>query len=892
VSSLPNHRPEDFATTARGEAASADRWQARYPLAHSLRWYLFAFAVTVATVAVIRFVCTVTGSPLGLEPFLVPITLSAFFGGLGPGLAAIGFSTLTATIGATADPTTTEGAVEWAGMLAGGGLFVFMLDHARRARRSLASREERFAIISAAAMDGILTLDEDLRVTSFNPAAEQMFGVPAAEMIGQGVERLLPEPMVARHAQVVRDFGRSGITSRSLGGGSGVLGRRASGELFPIELSISQAMVDGSKVYTGILRDLTERLRAERSLRATESQLRLFIESAPAAIAMLDRDMRYIFVSRRWLTDYRLSASNVIGRSHYEVFPEVSEAWREVHQRCLAGAIERSDEECFTRYDGTMTWIAWEVRPWFDAEGQVGGLIILSEDVTERRLAVNALRDSEERWRLLVEMLPDAMFVDDGGRIVYANQRALDLWRATDPNQILGQSLADLVPAEVAPEIAARMRLDGDDGDVAPTWETSIRAIDGTVVPVESIARVRVEDGRRVAQVVMRDITRRRAAESRLRFQDSMLRETGRIARVGGWALDVASGEEAWTEEVTRIYGCDPSARMTMAARLALFSGESHEQLSAALRAALASGIAYDLEVELVTPTGESKWLRSIARPEMEHGRVVRVRGAVQDVTAQHEAAEQICGLNEELEARVQVRTAELEAANRELEAFSYTVSHDLRAPLRTMDGFAEMVEEDYAGLLPPDGARRLHVIRERAQRMGTLIDDLLAFSRLGREPLRPTLVDMRALVDETLGELLPACGERRIAIDVGELPPCRGDRALLKQVWVNLLSNALKYTRPRDAAHVTVGCAGDAYGDAAYFVRDDGTGFDMAHAGTLFGVFQRLHRSDEFEGTGVGLAIVQRIVQRHGGRVWCDSRPDAGATFSFTVAADEGRVA
>jgi light-regulated signal transduction histidine kinase (bacteriophytochrome) len=147
----------------------------------------------------------------------------------------------------------------------------------------------------------------------------------------------------------------------------------------------------------------------------------------------------------------------------------------------------------------------------------------------------------------------------------------------------------------------------------------------------------------------------------------------------------------------------------------------------------------------------------------------------------------------------------------------------------------------------------------------------------------------MRALADEALAELLPGCGERRIEVAIGDLPPCRGDRGLMKQVWLNLIGNALKYTRLRELAHVSIGCTPDASGRAVYSVRDDGTGFDMAHAGRLFGVFQRLHRSDEFEGTGVGLAIVQRIVRRHGGEVWCDARPDAGADFFFTIpAADE----
>ncbi|MFN8599847.1 MAG: ATP-binding protein [Candidatus Binatia bacterium] len=324
---------------------------------------------------------------------------------------------------------------------------------------------------------------------------------------------------------------------------------------------------------------------------------------------------------------------------------------------------------------------------------------------------------------------------------------------------------------------------------------------------------------------------------------------------------------------------------MDLAESLALSTGESRDRLAAAIDAAVTRGVAWDFEIELLTPAGNRKWVRSIGNPVRESdGSIRRVQGALQDVTAQHEAADQIHRLNEELEGRVRMRTAELEAANRELESFSYTVSHDLRAPLRTMDGFAEMVVEDYASLLPPDGARRLQVIRERAQHMGALIDDLLALSRLGREPLRATTVDMRALVDETLAEQLASCGDRSIEVDVGDLPVCRGDRGLLKQVWVNLIANALKYTRPRATAHVSIGCQRDPDGRDVYFVRDDGTGFDMAHATKLFGVFQRLHRSDQFEGTGVGLAIVQRIVQRHGGRVWCDARPDAGAAFFFAL--------
>ena len=237
---------------------------------------------------------------------------------------------------------------------------------------------------------------------------------------------------------------------------------------------------------------------------------------------------------------------------------------------------------------------------------------------------------------------------------------------------------------------------------------------------------------------------------------------------------------------------------------------------------------------------------------------------------------------NEELERRVAERTAELQAANEELEAFSYSVSHDLRAPLRAIDGFSQAVVEDYGPQLPEECRRYLQTIRDGAQRMGALVDDLLAFSQLSRQPIKKQSITTANLVCAALEEL-GSHGQKSHEVQVGDLPPCEGDPKLLKQVWINLLSNALKYTRKRDCVIVEVGSMRQG-GETVYFVRDNGTGFDMRYAGKLFGVFQRLHRVEDYEGTGVGLAIVQRIVHRHGGRVWADAAVDRGATFYFTL--------
>jgi two-component system sensor histidine kinase/response regulator len=245
---------------------------------------------------------------------------------------------------------------------------------------------------------------------------------------------------------------------------------------------------------------------------------------------------------------------------------------------------------------------------------------------------------------------------------------------------------------------------------------------------------------------------------------------------------------------------------------------------------------------------------------------------------------QQVEALNADLEQRVVERTGELEAANKELEAFSYSVSHDLRAPLRAVNGFSSILLEEHAPELSAEAQGYLRLVGDNAHYMGELIDGLLMFSRLSRQPLQKQPMDTEKVVRWALAELVAEQTGRQLDIRIGELLPCDGNLTLLRQVFVNLLSNALKFTRRRDVAHIEVGCR-QVDGEVIFFVRDDGTGFDMRYADKLFGVFQRLHRADDYDGTGVGLAIVQRIVHRHGGRIWAEAALDKGATFSFTLA-------
>ena len=247
-----------------------------------------------------------------------------------------------------------------------------------------------------------------------------------------------------------------------------------------------------------------------------------------------------------------------------------------------------------------------------------------------------------------------------------------------------------------------------------------------------------------------------------------------------------------------------------------------------------------------------------------------------------------------ELEERVVERTAQLEAANRDLESFSYSIAHDLRAPLRAIDGFSRILLDEHAAQLSDEGRRQLGIVRANVQQMARLIDDLLSFSRLARQTASRQSVDMQALVAACFEELAHERKERDLTVTVETLPPADGDPAMLKQVWLNLISNAIKYTRRKAGAEVHAGFQGAAgaagaaagAGAGAYYVRDNGVGFDMAYADKLFGVFQRLHRAEEYEGTGVGLAIAAHIVQHHGGRIWAHAAPGKGATFYFTLEA------
>jgi PAS domain S-box-containing protein len=477
----------------------------------------------------------------------------------------------------------------------------------------------------------------------------------------------------------------------------------------------------------------------------------------------------------------------------------------------------------------------------------------------------------------VIETMPSAIVIaDHQGRIVLVNQAAEKLfgYRRED---LLGQPVQRLLPLPSAATETPGASLPASGGLLG-------RRKDGSQVSI-AIEQHRIDaaDEPLMLNVIV-DIGQRTAdAEARSRL--AAIVSTADDAIV---SKDLQGIITTWNAAAERLFGWPAAEAIGQHMRLyipadRLADEERYLEL-------LGSGQPVrSLETERLHRSGRRIPVWITISPICDAaGKVTGVSKIVRDITEKKRVEQELRQAHALLEQRVAERTQELEAANKELEAFSYSVSHDLRSPLRAIDGFSRILLEDYAAALPDEARDFLHDVRGSAQQMGRLVDDLLAFSRLSRQPLRRQRVEMNELVQQSLGELSRANSTDHVELRIGNLPPCSGDPALLKQVWVNLISNAIKYSRKVAQPVVEIASVPGEDSQTSYLVRDNGVGFDMRYAHKLFGVFQRLHRAEEFEGTGVGLAIVQRVVHRHGGRVWADAQPNLGATFFFTLPSDE----
>jgi PAS domain S-box-containing protein len=509
----------------------------------------------------------------------------------------------------------------------------------------------------------------------------------------------------------------------------------------------------------------------------------------------------------------------------------------------------------------------------------------LEREIGQRTKAEAALQASEARYRQIVETAQEGIWLLDAANVItFANAKMADIL-GYSVEAMIGASVFTFVTSEAKAQAQAKLarRRQG----IAEQHDITLRRSDGaTVWALINASPVLDSAGSYAGALAMiSDITERKHAE--LAVRQSEARFAAAFHASAAAMLLTSASDGRFIDVNARYEQLFGYARDELVGQTgdAMHIYTSPEQRAEIVRLFLEQGSLRDLELDLRARSGELRTVLS-SLEGFELDRETYLLGTMIDITERKRAEADVRALNAELEARVAARTAALEAANKELEAFAYSVSHDLRAPLRAIDGFARILREDYTANLPDEAQQYFEYIRENAQRMGHLIDDLLAFARLSRQPLTKGMVNIAELVRQCLHELQAEQAKRQIAIRVGELPSCAGDRSLLKQVWLNLLSNALKYTGKRISAEITVGSQRES-GETIYFVKDNGAGFDMRYIGKLFGVFQRLHRAEEYEGTGVGLATVQRIVLRHGGRIWAEAGVNQGATFYFTLGSE-----
>jgi len=700
----------------------------------------------------------------------------------------------------------------------------------------------------------------------------------------------------------------------------------------------------GEQYLLAMFSDITGKMLAEEEVRQSQENFARAFASNPAALSITRLvDGKIITVNEAYTRILGYAPDEILGRTVSELNMYANPGERDrIIQRLHQQGTVRDYEVLVRNRVGELRNLLLSMEPinYYSEECILSTFL----DITDRKRAEADLLASTAKLNAALESMTDAVFISDvDGNFINFNEAFATFHKFKNKSEC-AKTLAEypgfldvyMATGELAPldmwAVPRALR-----GEVRLNEEYSLRRKDTgeSWTASYSFAPIRDPEGKIVGSVVVgRDITEHKKVEQEIRILNDRLQVLITAIQELAAARDLESVMAAVRTSARKLTGSDGST----------FVLRDHDQCYYADEDAISplwKGQRFPMSVCV------SGWVMLNKQPVMIEDiyadprvpidaykptfvkslAMVPIRtqdplGAIGNYWAQHHqptemevqliqtladaaarAVENV-RLLEELEQRVQERTAQLETANHELEAFSYSVSHDLRAPLRAMSGFSRILAEDYQAQLPSDAVRYLMLIDKNAGQMGELIDDLLRFSRLSRQPLNKQPVAMDELVRQVLEELRAEQEGRQVKVKIGKMPECQADPTLLKQVWVNLLSNALKFTRKCDEAKIEVGYKAHptppstltgAISDektnevkgiesGAYFVKDNGVGFDMQYVNKLFGVFQRLHRAEDYEGTGVGLAIVQRVIHRHGGQVWAEAAVEKGATFYFTL--------
>jgi PAS domain S-box-containing protein len=662
--------------------------------------------------------------------------------------------------------------------------------------------------------------------------------------------------------------------------GAPVERQRPGGRCFLID---DRRLPDGSMIRFGT--EITDRKRAEAVLNERSRDLQLIVNSVPEMITRLDRDERFLFANRAYTELMERPAEDIIGRRIAEVVaPEVYAQIKPALDRALSGdpvSLERIQR----RSNGEQVEIEGRYIPCIDAGGRVIGLIAVHRDVTAQRQADRSLAKSEARFRSLTALSSDWFWEqDENFRNVHVSDD-VETRGGMAKSSRLGKARWELPYTGITEQQWAEHRAQLERHESFRDFQYGRVDGEGNTVWF-SVSGEPVFDARggfAGYRGVASNISERKRAEQALAASEARFRAIFERSSAGMAISDASGTYLSVNAAFARFFGC---AAEDIVGKLKVSDLRyADDAEGAVLYQRLVSGEIgfFERDRPYQRKDGAQIWGRStVSAVRDAGGKAPYVVAVFSDITEEVLARARIERMNAELEERVESRTAELREAMKELDAFTYSVSHDLRAPIGAVSGFAHLLRSAEAARLSEDGRRLLDFIEHNAERMTRLIEGLLRFSRLGRSDLRRTRVSMNMIAGESLLDFVDEVARARI--NAGAMPDCEGDPTLLNQVWSNLVGNALKYSR--DAKPPCIDIGWDANRNA-YYVRDNGVGFDMAYAGKLFGVFERLHAESEFEGSGIGLAIAERIVRLHGGAIWADAAPGRGATFWFTVPAN-----
>ena len=739
----------------------------------------------------------------------------------------------------------------------------------------------RLGAIVESSHDAIIGKNLDGLITSWNLGAERIYGYGVTEAVGKPITMLIPPEKRDEFTRLMEKIKR----------GEPVVNHdaeriRKDGERIQVSLTLSPVKDAAGRIVgaSAIGCDITEQKRMEAALNHERGLWQTLLDTSPDKIYFKDTQSRFIKCSQSQARDFgKKSPDEMVGRTDFDIFDEshARPAFEDEQEIIRTGRPIIAKEEREDYKDGHVTWVTSTKMPMRDADGRVVGIMGISRDITERKQAEEALHRSREEFKDLFDNAPVGFHeLDAEGRLIRINNTELKILGHT-AEELLGQFVWKLSTDEETSRRATLAKLGGDQ-TLAQSYERIFRRKDGSTVPVLVNDRLlKLPDGVIIGiHSTVEDITARKAAEK------SLARRTAELARERLFLRtlidnlpDIIFAKDAQyrftlvNTACARQLGAGSVEAVPGKTDTDFVSPELASQYLADEQALMQSGEPVTKEEPFQHKgTGELRWSLTTKVPlKDDAGKVVGLIGIARDITERREA-----------EVQLQRTMAELERSNKELEQFAYIASHDLQEPLRMVSSYTQLLAKRYEGQLDEKTKKYVHYAVDGASRMQSLIIDLLAYSRVGRrgKPLEPA--DSRAILGEALQNLAARIEETGAVITNGDLPTVRADASQLVLVFQNLISNAIKFRREGvPGIHVS---ARDKGGEWLFAVKDNGIGIEARHADRVFVIFQRLHTREEYPGTGIGLSVCKRVVERHGGKIWFESEPGNGTTFFFTI--------